>query len=192
MGKTFFTSDLHHEHKRIVEFTKRGEETTQERHSTWLMEKWNSQVTVGDLVYHLGDFSFSRDYKDIALFVSRLQGQKIFIKGNHDDRKVLTQLVKDGLIQAWYDYKEIKIADQTICLFHFPMVSWHKQGYGSWHLHGHTHGNLKTEHQLGCMLDVGIDSAKELYDEHFLFSFEDVCYHMEGKQRYIADHHKER
>lgn len=63
---------------------------------------------------------------------------------------------------------------------------------GKVHLTGNCHGNLKSEHQLGHMLDVGIDSAKELYDEHFLFSFEDVCYHMEGKQRYIADHHKER
>ena len=191
MSNTFFTSDLHHEHKRIVEFTKRGEDTTTEHHSEWLTEVWNNQVKAGDLVYHLGDLSFAKKYEDIAKWVRTLNGQKILIKGNHDDRKVLDQLVKDKLIQAWYDYKEIKVKDQAICLFHFPMSSWHKQGYGSWNLHGHCHGNLKPEFSKGKILDVGIDNAKGLYDKHFMFSFEDVCYHMDSEEKFIADHHKE-
>lgn len=137
MTTKWFTSDLHHMHKRIVEFTNRGKDTTQAEHDDWLVEVWNSQVAAGDLVYHLGDFSFGKKYEDIASFLRKLNGQKIFIKGNHDDRKVLGSLALSGLIQSWHDYKEIKLGDKSVCLFHFPISSWHKQGYGSLHLHGH-------------------------------------------------------
>ena len=37
-----FTSDLHHEHRRIVEFTNRGKDTAQEQHNerlTWVSKK---------------------------------------------------------------------------------------------------------------------------------------------------------
>ena len=184
----WFTSDLHHMHKRIVEFTNRGKDTTQEDHDNWLVELWNTQVKKGDIVYHLGDFSFAKQYEDIAKFVSKLYGQKIFIKGNHDDRKNLDKLVSDGLIHAWYDYKEIKIGDKSVCLFHFPVMSWHKQGYGSWHLHGHCHGNLKGS--VGCMLDAGLDSAFNIYGEHKFFSEDRVADFMSKTTKYVADHHK--
>jgi calcineurin-like phosphoesterase family protein len=132
-----FCSDLHHQHSRIVEFTNRGEETTQENHTEWLVDVWNKNVTPTDVCYNLGDYSFAKKYDDIAKFTERLNGTKIIIKGNHDRREHLDQLVKDNLIAAWYDYKEIKIGDTPVVLFHFPIASWHRQGYGAYHLHGH-------------------------------------------------------
>jgi calcineurin-like phosphoesterase family protein len=184
-----FTSDLHHAHKRIVEFTNRGADTTQERHTDWLVKIWNENVTSGDLVYHLGDFSFAKDYDEIAFFVNALQGQKIFIKGNHDKREHLDQLVKDKYIQAWYDYKEIKIGDTPVVLFHFPIASWHRQGYGAYHLHGHCHGNFKD--YRGKMLDVGIDSVYNLYGKHGFLNEQQIVEFMKEQKLYIADHHKE-
>ncbi len=187
--KKWFTSDLHHQHKRIVEFTNRAKDTTVEAHDDWLVELWNNQVAAGDLVYHLGDFSFAKKLEDIAPFLRRLNGQKIFIKGNHDDRSVLDSLRESGLIQAWYDYKEIKLGDKSVCLFHFPIMSWHKQGYGSWHLHGHCHGNLKESR--GLMLDVGLDSAYNIYGEHKFFFGEDVREYMLERTVHVSDHHKD-
>lgn len=187
----FFTSDLHAQHRNIVKFTNRGTETTIEAHDDWLVAKVNERVTDADLLYHLGDFSFAKSYDEIAEFCAKLNGQKIFLKGNHDKRENLNRLVKDGLIQAWYDYKEIKIGDNSVVLFHFPIASWHKQGHGSWHLHGHSHSNLKGEHSQGKILDVGIDNAFTMFGDHFVFSEKDIEYHMEHEEVYIADLHRE-
>jgi hypothetical protein len=67
--------------------------------------------------------------------------------------------------------------------------SWHKQGYGSWHLHGHCHGNHADS--KGKMLDVGIDSAYNIYKEHKFFTEEDVAVYMQDRSVYVSDHHKE-
>lgn len=183
-----FTSDLHVHHNRIVEFTNRDVDTTQENHTEWLISVWNKNVTKSDICYHLGDFSFAKKYDDIALFVSKLNGQKIFIKGNHDRREHLDQLVKDNLIQAWYDYKEIKLQDIPTVLFHFPIASWHRQSHGAIHLHGHCHGNFKD--YRGKMLDVGLDSAYNLYGEHKFITENEVLEFMKEQSIYSADQHR--
>lgn len=183
-----FTSDLHHMHNRIVEFTNRSESTTQENHTQWLTDVWNKNVSSGDLVYHLGDFSFAKKYDDIALFMQKLNGQKIFIKGNHDKRENLDLMVKDGLIAAWYDYKEIKLQDIPTVLFHFPIASWHRQSHGAIHLHGHCHGNFKD--YRGKMLDVGLDSAYNLYGEHKFITEDEVLQFMQQEDIYSADQHR--
>jgi calcineurin-like phosphoesterase family protein len=185
-----FTSDLHFGHKRIVEFTNRSVECiSQDNHTQWLIDLWNTEVSAGDLVYHLGDFSFFKNYNEVADVVSQLKGSKIFIKGNHDRREHLDQLVKDNLIAAWYDYKEIKIGDTPVVLFHFPIASWHRQGYGAYHLHGHCHGNFKD--YRGKMLDVGIDSVYNLYGKHGFLDENQIVEFMKEEKLYIADHHKE-
>ena len=141
-------------------------------------------------MFHLGDFAFSSKYERVRDIVKQLNGHKTFIKGNHCDPKVMRRLVDEGYINAFYDYKEIKIGDQTVCLFHFPMMAWHKQGYGSWHLFGHSHGNLTGAR--GKMLDVGLDSSYNLYGTHRFFSEFDVLNYMARQELVITDHHKER
>lgn len=116
-----FTSDLHHLHKRIVEITSRSVDTTQELHDDWLAELWNSQVQKQDEVFHIGDLSFASKYEDIAAFVKKLNGNIHLIKGNHDQEKHLNKLKEDGLINNWWDYKEIKIQDTRVCLFHYAI-----------------------------------------------------------------------
>jgi len=49
---------------------------------------WNSKITDEDTVVLLGDHSWAlkleESYKDLEFIHSKLRGQKIFIKGNHD------------------------------------------------------------------------------------------------------------
>lgn len=184
----WMTSDLHFHHKNIVRFTNRGKDTTQELHDDWLIDLWNKQVSASDEIFHLGDFSFAKKYDEVAEIVSKLKGQKHFLKGNHDDRKILERLKTDGLICNWHDYKEIKFGDTTACLFHFPVGSWHKQGYGAIHLHGHCHGNYLDG--KGKILDVGLDSAYNILGEHRFFAEQDVLQYMQGREIYLADHHR--
>jgi calcineurin-like phosphoesterase family protein len=184
-----FTSDLHFGHKRIVEFTNRAIDCgSQDNHTRWLIDLWNTEVSAGDLVYHLGDFSFFKNYDEVSNVVSQLKGSKIFIKGNHDKREHLDQLVKDQLIAAWYDYKEIKLQDIPTVLFHFPIASWHRQSHGAIHLHGHCHGNFKDFR--GKMLDVGIDSVYNLYGKHGFLDENQIIEFMRHEDIYTADQHR--
>ena len=188
--KTFFTSDLHYSHKRICEFTDRKLFTTQENHDEWLIDIWNKQVSKSDLVIHLGDFSFAKDVKDIENVLDRLNGVKHFIKGNHDYSDNLKSLKQSGHVSWVGDYREIKIAGNSTVLFHFPIAVWHKQHYGSFHLHGHSHGNYSISE--GKILDVGLDSAYNILGEHRLFTEEDVLQYMQNRKVQILDHHVER
>jgi calcineurin-like phosphoesterase family protein len=65
----YFTSDLHHSHKNIVEFTERGKATSKDQHNEWLIDIWNKTVQKNDQVYHLGDLSFATKYSEtVGLF----------------------------------------------------------------------------------------------------------------------------
>lgn len=185
---TFFTSDLHILHRKIVEFTDRKIVTTQEHHEEWLIDLWNSQVNRGDIVYILGDVSFAKDWMQTKAVFDRMHGQKFIVKGNHDRSKDLKFLLDSNTIVGWKQYDERNVNKQHICMFHFPIMSWHRQNRGSWHLHGHSHGNLQGS--VGKMLDVGIDSSYNIYGEHRLFSFEDVSELMQDRQIVIADYHR--
>jgi len=46
---------------------------------------------------------------------------------------------------------------QALVLCHYPLARWDRSHYGSWHLHGHCHGNY---HALdGFIFDVGVDNC---------------------------------
>ena len=137
-------------------------------------------------MFHLGDFAFTDKCHDINWLLKKLNGQKTFIKGNHDSMRVWKQI--DGVYIV--DYKEIKLANsRSTCLFHFPMAVWHKQHHGSYHLHGHSHGSYKAS---GRILDVGLDSAYNVYGIHQFFTEAEVIDILENKTIYCNDQHAPR
>jgi calcineurin-like phosphoesterase family protein len=185
----FFTSDTHVRHKKISEYTQRGLVTTAEAHDAWVVDFINKQVKPGDTLYILGDVAFTADSKVVEDFLSQINCMVVVIKGNHDSRKVWKRVQHHKLL-ACKDYDEIKMASgQTACLFHFPIHAWHKQGYGSYHLHGHTHANYEG---VGKSLDVGIDNAYKLYGEHRLFTEQDIEAYMATREVVVTDGHVNR
>lgn len=56
--KTYFTSDLHVMHKNIVSFTDRKLVVSQDNHTEWLLDIWNSTVNNADKVSILGTSAF--------------------------------------------------------------------------------------------------------------------------------------
>lgn len=156
---TWFTSDPHFGHAKIIEYCDRPFKDAHEM-NRGLVERWNSKVQNGDLVYLLGDISFKEGITLEAL--SQLNGNIVLVKGNHDH---ISATVKRRLVEV-VDYKEIKIPDeemdkgiQRIILMHYPIESWNHQNHGSWHFHGHVHGTNHHPYRIiPGRLDVGMDA----------------------------------
>jgi calcineurin-like phosphoesterase family protein len=187
--KTLFCSDLHFHHRNICNYTNRHLVTTPEQHDQWVIDLWNSTVNPGDIVYHLGDFCFNSRYEILRDIVRKLNGQKHFIIGNHDKEENFKKLKAEGLIHWYGHYKEIKIKDTKVILSHFPFASWHRQHYGSWHLHGHCHASFQGE---GKILDAGLDMSFKLYNEHKFFDEQMILDFMESRDVVVTDGHKPR
>lgn len=187
----FFTSDLHIGHKNICALTDRHKAVPQEYHDDWIRCLWNSQVKPGDIVYHLGDFLYnSEDAGAFNIYVSRLGGQKFFIKGNHDRSKLVRDTSES---YEWSDIKNIKISHKEekihVVLCHFAFHTWDRMHHGSFHLHGHSHGSLAP---YGRRLDVGLDNAYNIFGEHRFFTEEDVYNLCMAREIESPDHHKVR
>lgn len=143
----WFTSDTHFGHTNILSFCGRPWQDILD-HDLALIRAWNARVKPGDIVYHLGDFSFhDLDYTQYIL--DSLDGELHLILGNHDSVMRKCKGIK------WVgEYKEIKAGGAKIVMCHYPFASWNGAWGGSWNLHGHSHGNhLAT----GKQLDVGVD-----------------------------------
>ena len=79
---TFFTSDTHFGHARIIELSNRPFRDV-EHMNTEIVRRWNETVMPDDTVFHLGDVALGPI--DLSLpIVSRLNGYKILVNGNHD------------------------------------------------------------------------------------------------------------
>lgn len=182
-----FTSDLHFTHKNICNFTERSKFTPSEDHDQWVIDLWNNQVQMHDIVYHLGDFIFTKNYEQMADIVSQLNGEIHLVVGNHDSTKKLMKLKDDGLVATVNQYTETKIHNTKTCMFHYPIMVWNQQGNGAYHLHGHCHSSLKTS--KGKMLDVGLDNAYKHLGEHRFYTEDDIADFMHQQKIYTPDGH---
>ncbi len=145
----WFTSDTHFGHANIIKYDRRPFSDIVE-HDNELIRRWNVVVGKGDVVYHLGDFSWHNKEAEADNILVQLNGTKILVYGNHDSKAVKR-------CAAWTKvtpYEEVTYQEQKICLFHYRMVVWNRSHHGSWALHGHSHGSLPVNYQAKT-LDVG-------------------------------------
>jgi calcineurin-like phosphoesterase family protein len=148
---TWFTSDHHFGHHNILTYSNRPFESVAAMEEAFVY-RHNCLVARGDQVYFLGDFSF----EDPSRIVPRLNGQKFLIIGNHDWR---WKKQHHACPWAWIrDVELVKVGDQAIWLSHYPHRSWPGSAHGTWHLHGHEHGNrYSTATDTRPVADVGVD-----------------------------------
>lgn len=137
MTKTFIISDTHFGHHNILSFKRKDGTPLRDfkfisEHDEFLIENWNSVVKPKDKIYHLGDVGFL-SFTKLSESLSRLNGTKILIKGNHDHFKV------SQYQQYFKDIRSYHILDHFI-LSHIPI---HPESLYRWkgNIHGHVHDN---------------------------------------------------
>lgn len=180
----FFTSDHHHGHRNIIEYSNRPwsfEDQTEE-----LIKRWNDRVGVMDDVYHLGDFSFKgpKHEDEVVEIINQLNGCIHFIRGNHD-HKTLWKRIEDRNIPhvEWIkDYAEIKVNHRKVVLCHYAMRVWNNMHHGAYMLYGHSHGSLPG---IGKSMDVGIDAHPEFQ----VYSWDEIDELLKQREVFSADHH---
>lgn len=183
---TWFTSDLHVSHAKIVDYCDRpfrddGGNPDVAYMTEVLVKNWNDRVAPDDVVFCLGDMVMGRREETLPT-LARLNGDKRLIMGNHDycwphlwKRTQIEKATRWTNAYAPY-FTEMAtsggytLADGTFVLLnHFPYVgdSGEEDRYtehrpidqGEILLHGHVHDTWKTQKTANgtLMVNVGVD-----------------------------------
>ena len=151
MSKNFYISDTHFGHANIIRYDNRPFSTIAEMDKT-LIDNWNKVVSTEDTVYILGDFSWYGEF-DTRDVITKLNGRKVLIKGNHDKETVKSYYYFDKIV----DYLEVHDNGTKVIMSHYPMPFWNGQFRDSVHLYGHVHNS----HQWN-ICESWIKEAREL------------------------------
>ncbi len=146
----YFTADWHLDHTNVIKYCKRPFTTVEEMNDT-IINNINAVVTETDELYILGDVAFS----DPQPFMARLNVKRRYlILGNHDQVRPRPRELQECGFNWIKEVAGIEIDGIPIWLAHYPHLSWPASHYGTWMLHGHSHGNQPgTESRC----DVGVD-----------------------------------
>jgi len=140
----FFTADEHYGHTNIITHCNRPFSSTAEMNEV-IIFRHNSKVGCDDVTIHAGDFCWVNNKKDIVQYVSKLNGNHIFLKGSHDG------WLPNSAKHIWRE----RINNQLVVVCHYAMRRWECSHYNSWQLYGHSHGRLKPK---GKQHDIGVDN----------------------------------
>lgn len=130
---TYFIADTHFGDEKIMRYENRPFESANQMDEQ-LIENWNSLIKSEDTVYHLGDFS-SYDINKNAEILSRLNGRKILVMGNHDRHITAKQWRESGFDEC---YELPVVYEGYFILSHEPMYVNVNMPYAN--VFGHVHG----------------------------------------------------
>ena len=155
----YFTSDLHLNHEAAIRMCERPFESVEEMNRV-LIDNINAVVKKNDTLYILGDVAHKGTLEEANKLISKINGKKILLKGNHDRQ------YDPALFEDIRDFLEIHLSHKgqnySISLMHYPMEEWPKSWHGSIHLHGHSHNkpeyNQRMKDQGKRRYDVGVDA----------------------------------
>ena len=142
MSDVFLTSDLHFCHTQEFLYKPRGFDSVEEMNEA-IVERWNSVVAPGDIVFILGDLMLNDNEKALT-YIKRLNGDLAVIWGNHDSearQQLLYEKCPAIMIMGYaHQFKHHKL---TCYLSHYPtLTANYDDKHFSQHVinfHGHTH-----------------------------------------------------
>jgi calcineurin-like phosphoesterase family protein len=150
MTQYWFTADTHFSHENIIKYCNRPFKSIGE-HDYFLIQNWNSRIKPEDIVFHLGDFCFKQvKQKDAEYYRQQLNGNIIFLRGNHDSNNGIKTCIGDI---------RIHLGGKELLLIHKPEESCY--GYYLCLVgHIHQHWKFRTMHFEKLAWDicnVGVD-----------------------------------
>jgi calcineurin-like phosphoesterase family protein len=143
----FFISDTHFDHANILKFEDnegkkfRGDifKDVSEMNEV-MIDNWNEIVKPQDIIYHLGDVTFR--VKDLGRIMSRLNGHKRLLVGNHDDPKNFELTRWFEKVGMWRLFK-----DEGFICTHVPIRADQFRYKVTHNVHGHIHQNTIDDEQ---------------------------------------------
>jgi calcineurin-like phosphoesterase family protein len=135
MPSVFLTSDTHFGHAGVCKFlredgTKLRPWTDPAEMDEEMIKRWNDTVRPNDKVYHLGDVVINRK---ALITLSRLNGDKVLIRGNHD-------IFRDDEYRKYFRELRAYHVMNGMILSHIPIHSDSLGRFGT-NIHGHLHSN---------------------------------------------------
>jgi len=136
MPGVFLVSDTHFGHTGVCKFmrsdgvTKLRPFTDPDEMDEFMVKAWNERVKPNDKVYHLGDVVINRKALKI---MSRLNGDKVLIRGNHD-------IFRDDEYRLYFRELRAYHVMNGMILSHIPIHSESLGRFGV-NIHGHLHDN---------------------------------------------------
>ena len=136
MPSVFLVSDTHFGHAGVCRFTRNDGVTklrpwdNADEMDEFMIKAWNERVRPTDKVYHLGDVVINR--KSLKI-LSRLNGDKVLIRGNHD-------IFRDDEYRLYFRELRAYHVMNGLILSHIPV---HEASLGRFgcNIHGHLHAN---------------------------------------------------
>jgi calcineurin-like phosphoesterase family protein len=146
---TFLISDTHFGHKFSLKWDKPRPFQSVEEMDELMITNWNAVVKPTDRIYHMGDVVIRP--KTHMSILSRLNGDKVLIKGNHDIYKL------EYYTPYFRDIRASHVLDNCI-LSHIP-VHTNQIARFKGNIHGHLHedrvldldGNIDPNYYSVCV-----------------------------------------
>ena len=141
MSKIYLTSDCHFGHKNIIAYENRPFTDLVSMREQMILNH-NALVSPEDTCINLGDFIMGNKEQAQAI-LSRMNGRKILIRGNHDGHSIQWYL-DAGFDEVWPG-TIIEHDGLKIFLSHCPEARPGDGAHYDLHFYGHVHG--KTGHR---------------------------------------------
>jgi calcineurin-like phosphoesterase family protein len=129
-SKIFVISDHHFGHDNILKYSPMRQGANIREHDEWLVTQHNSVVRPQDRVYFLGDVAISPKHLH---YLSRMNGQKFLVRGNHDTGNV------DAYAKYFCNIYGL-VRKEHFWFSHAPIHPCSLRG--GYNIHGHLHHNL--------------------------------------------------
>ncbi len=168
----YFTADTHFFHEQLLgnnDFAPRPFKNVAAMNQA-IIDAWNARVSDKDVVYHLGDIAMHpSNYPgndEVFEILKQLNGQIIFIKGNHDNRDLFKFLAKHNW-DVFPDKPKFRFHDVGVLIkmnhfqffmTHYPMMMGIVKQ--TMNLHGHIHHSSVP---IAEDINVGIDTPETVF-----------------------------
>ncbi|MDK2600517.1 metallophosphoesterase [Bacillus stercoris] len=164
-SKVFLISDTHFCHSNIIRYENRPFKDTDEM-DEYMIESWNKVVSENDIVIHVGDVILAKAKKAKEI-LSRLNGRKILVLGNHDhfSKKKWKNLGFDPYERYFFkDYLITHIPFDEV-----PLRVAVENGFIKGNIHGHVHSqNSHLDQELYKCCCVELISYTPILFEEFI------------------------